>query len=83
MSTHIWRNHNSFISTGYMWVVLNQANILKRHTGQENTIYRGYTVPWVTVDQAVVGSTPIRHLFWLLVSSTSYFGIYDVDFVKH
>ncbi len=39
MSTYIWRNHSSFMSAGYMWVVLNQANILKRHTGVNTPIY--------------------------------------------
>jgi hypothetical protein len=33
MSIHIWRKHSSFTNAGYMWMVLNQANIPERHSG--------------------------------------------------
>ena len=58
MSTHIWRKHNSFISAGYMWVVLNQANILKRHPGYSNTIYTGQMPFSAPLNQLVEGSSP-------------------------
>ena len=33
MCPHIWRKRSNFTIGGYMWIVLNQANILKRHSG--------------------------------------------------
>ena len=33
MPPHTWRKRSSFTIDGYMWIVLNQANIPKRHSG--------------------------------------------------
>jgi hypothetical protein len=32
MGPHMWRKRSSFTIGGYMWTVLNQANILKRYS---------------------------------------------------
>ena len=32
MRPHIWRKGSGFIVSGYMWIVLNQADILKSTT---------------------------------------------------
>ncbi len=39
MRPHIWRKRSNLTIVGYMWIVLNQADILKRHPGQKFGTY--------------------------------------------
>jgi len=44
MHPHIWRKRRNFTFGGYMWIVLYQAKILKRHSGTETPMAGGKKV---------------------------------------
>ena len=45
MPPHTWRKRSSFTIDGYMWIVLNRANIPKRHSGYIPLMSPTYMAP--------------------------------------